>query len=226
MKQPTWRHRGRGATVSKIAAELRRMIFTGVLNDGEKLVQEKLAEQLGVSRVPLREAFGELAAEGLITLRSNKGAVVRGISSDEITQLMEMRAQLEIFLLRIAFSKATEADLEAAEAALAASEAAHPDRWSATNLAFHAKLYEPAQKPLIIDEIERLYWRTYERVQHLFVGGGNREQSQLEHRTLIDYARRSDTEPAVRLLEHHVMFNLQVVVEGLNARKKDRPARS
>lgn len=209
--------RRRGGTVAKIADELRQMIYAGVFDRGEKLVQERLAEQLGVSRVPLREAFVELASEGLVTLRSNRGAIVRGVSSDEIQQFQEMRTQLETFLLSRAIPITTADDLEEAETALAAAERSSAETWAETNLEFHRALYRPANRPYILAEVEKLYWNTFRRVHPLIVMARDRSRSDREHRALLDHVSAGKVREAVELLEGHILLNGQGVIDALRA---------
>lgn len=193
------------------------MIYAGAFERGEKLVQERLAEQLGVSRVPLREAFVELASEGLVTLRSNRGAVVNGVSSDEIQQFQEMRARLEAFLLSCAIPITTPEDLKNAENALNAAENASAETWPQQNLEFHRVLYRPANRPFILAEVEKLYWNTFRRVHPLIVMARDRTRSNREHRALLQHVRSGEIREASDLLESHILLNGQGVIDALRA---------
>ena len=79
----------------RITAILRKAIYSGEYKSGEELSLTRIAAQLGVSRTPVREAFQALAAEGLITLRMNKGAIVNRIDRKFIKDTFEMRILLE-----------------------------------------------------------------------------------------------------------------------------------
>ena len=79
----------------KIASELRKAIYAGEYKSGDELSLTAVAEQLGISRTPVREAFQELEGEGLITLRMNRGAVVNRIDGKFIRDIFEMRRLLE-----------------------------------------------------------------------------------------------------------------------------------
>ena len=79
----------------RIASELRKAIYAGEYQSGDELSLTDMANQLGVSRTPVREAFQELEAEGLITLRMNRGAVVNRIDRKFIRDIFEMRCLLE-----------------------------------------------------------------------------------------------------------------------------------
>ena len=79
----------------RIASEMRKAIYAGEYKSGDELSLTEVAEKLGISRTPVREAFQELEAEGLITLRMNRGAVVNTIDRKFIRDTFEMRRLLE-----------------------------------------------------------------------------------------------------------------------------------
>src|SRR6266581_9797245 len=85
---------------SVVVERLREKILTGELREGEQLRQDAIASEFQISRIPVREALSHLAAEGLITIVANRGAVVSALSPEEIMQLFETRAVLECYILR------------------------------------------------------------------------------------------------------------------------------
>src|SRR5690242_5553775 len=87
-------------TVGSMTVEaLRERILRGDYPEGEPLRQDALADELGVSRIPVREALRQLEAEGLVTFNPHRGAVVSSLSLDEIVELFELRADIECDLL-------------------------------------------------------------------------------------------------------------------------------
>jgi DNA-binding GntR family transcriptional regulator len=87
---------------------LRRAILEGVLAPGERLRQEVLAAELGVSRIPLRDAFRRLEAEGLISIDGRRGARVASLSIDDVAELYELRRMLEVHCIRLAIRNLTD----------------------------------------------------------------------------------------------------------------------
>src|SRR5699024_9343417 len=85
---------------NKVCSVLRKAILKGEFKAGERLVQTELAERIGVSRMPIREALRTLEIEGLVKLEPHKGAVVREISKEDITEIYELRSILEPLALR------------------------------------------------------------------------------------------------------------------------------
>src|SRR5438105_1199471 len=93
-------------TVAGMTIEaLRERILRGDYPEGEPLRQDALADDLGVSRIPVREALRQLEAEGLVTFNPHRGAVVSSLSLEEIRELFELRAELETDLIRRATPK-------------------------------------------------------------------------------------------------------------------------
>src|SRR5436190_13925962 len=86
----------------RVYDHLRAEILSGRLEPGAELAEVALSEQLGVSRGPLREAIGRLAAEGLVTVRPRRGAVVRSLSKEEFLELYQVREALETMAVRLA----------------------------------------------------------------------------------------------------------------------------
>jgi DNA-binding GntR family transcriptional regulator len=196
-------------TIAEAVAEtLRKRILAGELESGEQLRQEVLAAELGVSRIPLREAFRLLEGEGLITIAPHRGAVVAVRSPEEIGELFDLRVLLEPDLIRHAIPKLTERDLREAEAILAGYKKAFAQRdveaWGRLNTQFHIALYRPAERPRSLALVQALLDQTdsYTRMQLMLTGGQSRAQR--EHSELLELCRARKADPAARLVEVHV----------------------
>jgi DNA-binding GntR family transcriptional regulator len=190
-------------TVAEAAAEeLRMRILSGALQEGAQLRQEILAAELGVSRIPLREALRLLEGEGLVTIVPHRGAVVSVLSPDEIGELFDLRLLIEPDLIRRAVPHMGPDDLREAEATLAGYKAALEQRdvgaWGRLNTRFHLALYRPARRPrsfalaqTLLDQTDR-----YTRMQLLLTEGQLRAQQ--EHEGLLTACRRGEFERAGR----------------------------
>src|SRR5436309_10950139 len=106
----------------RVYEHLREEILSERLEPGAELLEVPLSEELGVSRGPLREAIGRLAAEGLVTVRPRRGAVVRSLSKDEFLELYQVREALEMMAVRLAVPRLTNEDFEALAAVNAAMD--------------------------------------------------------------------------------------------------------
>src|SRR5437879_6879740 len=95
----------------RVYEHLREEILSEHLEPGAELLEVPLSEELGVSRGPLREAIGRLAAEGLVTVRPRRGAVVRSLSKDEFLEAYQVREALEWMAIRLAVPRLAADDL-------------------------------------------------------------------------------------------------------------------
>ena len=120
--------------VDSVYARLRDLILSNVFRAGQKLVDRDLAEQLGVSRTPVREALGRLAMMGLVEARSRRGYYVRQYTAKEMTDLYEFRKILEVNAARLAAQNAEPAHIREFEDILIRSEelAANPTNHART----------------------------------------------------------------------------------------------
>lgn len=197
-------------TIASMTIEaLRERILRGDYPEGEPLRQDALADDLGVSRIPVREALRQLEAEGLVTFSPHRGAVVSSLSLDEIDELFELRAEIECELLRRAMPKMTKDQLDRAtdvldefQDALRAGEAT---RWGPLNWHFHAALYAPANRNLTMGVLQRLHQHSdrYFRMQLALTHRGARANE--EHRAILDAVRAKDINTASQLMSAHIL---------------------
>jgi DNA-binding GntR family transcriptional regulator len=187
---------------------LRERILLGVYPEGEPLRQDAVAEQLGVSRIPVREALRQLEAEGLVTFHPHRGAVVSSLSVAEIDELFELRADVESGLLRRAVPNITAADARRAEEILdgfaAALATGDVGSWGALNWRFHATLYAPAGRPFTLSIVQKLHQHAdrYLRMQLALTHGESRADE--EHRAILAAVRALDADGAAALLRDHI----------------------
>ncbi len=186
-----------------ILKRLRDEILTGRRPAGSPLRQDQIAQQFGMSHIPVREALRRLEAEGLALIRPRCGASVAELSALEFQELTEMRVALESCALRLAIPRMTKDTLKRASRVLDRIDR-EPARWGAFNTEFHSILYEPAQRPRLLATIRSLN-QNVERYLHQELNVlGNLEQSQREHRELLDAVSQCDVEAACRLICKHI----------------------
>lgn len=191
------------------ADELRRRILAGEFPEGHALRQDALADELGVSRIPIREAFRQLAAEGLVVIHPHRGAVVSLLSPDEIAELFDLRALLEPDLIRRAVPRQTGVDWAEAERVLAdyagAIERHDVNAWGELNTEYHLALYRPAGRPQTLAVVRMLLANTdrYTRLQLALAGGTTR--AKIEHAELLRLCRAGAADDAARLARRHVL---------------------
>ncbi|QJW36394.1 GntR family transcriptional regulator [Cellulosimicrobium protaetiae] len=199
----------------RVARVLRDQIVDGERGPGSRLVERELADELGVSRVPVREALRALVAEGLVTPRPRSWAVVRTFSPDDVAHLLEVRAALEVLAARRAAERAAPQDLTALADALAREEqaAARDDATAARRAAadFHEALLAAAGNS-VLDELTAV---TASRSRWLLGQHEDLAGMAGEHRHLLDAIRAGDADEAA----HQVAAHLETSRRALTARR-------
>lgn len=196
-----------GAAGRRIADALRRDILDGVLAPGTRIRQERLAEEYGASRVPVREALRVLEGEGLVTVVANTGAWVSRLSLAECDELYRVRERIEPLLIRMSIPGLDEADAaELARLADAMESAADADEFVRLDRAFHDLTYRGAQTLMLGDTVAQLWNRTqaYRRVySRLFLRNAARAVHH-EHHLLVHAIETGDADDAERVLLGHI----------------------
>ncbi len=124
-----------------VVGTLRAEILAGIHAAGARLRQEEVASRLGISTTPVREAFRDLLAEGLIGLDAHRGALVRGLTLADVREIYRMRIALEPLLARDALEGVDRPEVEAAAALhRELCDERDPERWAALNVGFHVAL--------------------------------------------------------------------------------------
>jgi DNA-binding GntR family transcriptional regulator len=188
---------------------LRERILHGVYPEGDPLRQDAIAEELGVSRIPVREALRQLEAEGLVTFNPHRGAVVSTLSLQEIEELFELRAIIEVELLRRAMSNISAEDVARARAILDSYETALSQgdvaSWGSMNWQFHSTLYAPADRQFTLGVAQKLHQQCdrYLRMQLALTHGEHRANE--EHRALLAAVKKRDATRACALLHDHIV---------------------
>lgn len=190
-----------------VLGELRRAITSGQLKPGAPIRQEALAEELGVSRVPLREALKTLEAEALVVHEVHRGYFVAELSLADLREVYRIREILEAEAVRQASGGMAGSALAALEAAQCeveeAAGAGDVSGMTAANRRFHFALYEAAGMPRLARLIATLWDATDAYRSLYYIEADNRDHVVLEHRAVLDALRSGAAEEAVRLLDQH-----------------------
>jgi DNA-binding GntR family transcriptional regulator len=194
----------------RIADSLRTAILEGSYLPGERIRQEDVAARSGASRIPVREALRMLDAEGLVTLVANSGAWVTKLSLPECVETYLIRERLEPLLLRTSMPR-LDTDVHDRMGELAAEMEAAPsvDAFMRADREFHLSSYAGAASGEMWQIIHRM-WNTTQHYRREFsrraaVGDGTGlAVTHMEHRLLVDCARRRDPDDAERVLVTHI----------------------
>jgi len=202
--------------------QIRRRIVSGELAPGSRLGQAQLAEELGVSRIPVRDALLQLAAEGLVTLRPNASASVTPLSITDLEELYELRDLLEPPLCELAVPLLTTADFEVMEHELSRmDDSTDPADWLEANNAFHAAIYERAPRPRMVELVDRIRQLTdrYSRIAHQF----NEESARSEHLLMLESARNAEPARLGALVRAHIASGYETMLAFLADAELEAP---
>ncbi len=207
-----------------VVETLREKILSGEIKAGQPLRQAALAEELNVSRIPVREALLQLEAEGLVSFEPHKGASATELNASQVDELFELRAMLEGDLLAASIPNLSEEDLEHAtqllgklDKALGKENAANT--WSELNSDYHNCLYSGAPRPQTQDLVNTLNKNAdrYIRMHLLWAGGISKAES--EHNEILRLCKARDIEGAVAILKQHILGSRDEIKEFLNERE-------
>jgi DNA-binding GntR family transcriptional regulator len=211
-----------------VAERLREKILSGELREGQQLRQDAIAAEFQISRIPVREALSHLAAEGLITIVANRGAVVSALSPDEIMQMFETRAVLECYMLRCAIPNTKEEDFMGAEDVLVQYEQSlekdsEMKSWGQWNWSFHSALYAPANRPVMLAFLKTLNINCdrYTRLHLVFTRDLHRAGQ--AHRELLEACKTKNPEIAEKELWKHITEAGEYLKEFIKRHRQQHP---
>lgn len=184
---------------------LRTAIIRGVLPGGMPLRQDEISAQLSVSHIPVREAFRQLDAQGLVRIYPNRGAVVTKLTREELENAMDTRIILEIGAIRAAVPLMSDECLDKAQSLLEKFEQeTDANRLEDLNLQFHFALYEVTGNTFLLQLIEQLHANVDRYIRPFYSTQDRYTESQNEHYKLLDACRNGDSEFAAAILRTHL----------------------
>lgn len=212
-----------------VADYIRARIMARDYIPGERLVQDGLAEELGVSRTPIREALQKLAAEGYVVLSPHRGASVADFSLEELEEIYSVRIGLETYAAYLAAQCITDEELDRLDAYLREMDRVNGqgdiNRLIELNRDFHAAIYAAAGQQRLYDLIVN-YIDLAERYRRMFHSLTNRAEHTVdEHQDLLDALRCHDADLATRLTREHLEQTASAVVAAF-LKKQERKADS
>lgn len=211
----------RTTTANDVTAILRRRILKGQYPEDEFIRQEVIATELGVSRIPVREALAQLEAEGLVIRVKYRGAIVPKLSLREIGEIYEMRRMIEPYLLRNAIENISEDQIGRLQQLVDRSRKTDDiPSWATLNIEFHRTLFEAAERPIALSVLDNLLVRAdrYLKMQN-FNSSSTKEESDAQHQKILDLIIARDTQSAILALEDHIGWNAEDVRSSIELPK-------
>jgi len=214
--------------------EIKRRIVEQEMLPGTRIDQTLIAEALGLSRIPIRQALANLAGRGFVQLQAHRSAVVAPLSATEVRDIYALRCRMEPWALEEAFGRFGEADFTILNGLIEAMVQSARDhdlaRYMDMNREFHFVILARAKNPQLVRILQGLF-DTSERYQWVYVNSvGNMELSNQEHREILALIRAHNIEGTIALSQHHsqktadwLRSNVINDVAEANERKITRP---
>ena len=188
---------------------LRERILKGVLKPGERLMEIHLADQLGVSRTPIREAIRMLELEGLVKMVPRKGAQVAKISREDLQDVLEVRKALDTLAVELACERINEDEIVKLKMAEDEFERVLKNgdttQIAEADVAFHDVIQVASKnkrlKSMISNLAERIYRYRFEYIKQQSDGG---KTLVMEHREIIRCIEQNDVDAAIKAIELHI----------------------
>ncbi len=207
-----------------VADQIRAAILDGRFKPGEWLRQEKVAQELGVSQMPVREALKELAAEGLIEHVPYRGVRVLALSIQDIEDLYEHRAFLESRAAELAAEQISEGEITEMKAMLAEMESLPPEQiaqYRKVNRNFHEKIFHISRREYLIRTLTQMW----EAFPTMLIGNFARTaqqplpqrdaHDQVEHRAIMAALEAHDGERAGNAMKEHILSAAKHLIASL-----------
>jgi DNA-binding GntR family transcriptional regulator len=190
-----------------VLAELRRAILEGDMRPGTQILQDSVAESLGVSRVPVREALKILEGEGQVSYAPHRGYFVAELSYEELVEVYRIRELLEAEAMSVAIDKVSHEDIARMEEAIEDMERADAAMdivaLTAANRRFHFALLEPCERPRLLKFIRQLWDMTDPYRSVYFADAASRKLVNKEHRHILKLAKTGRTQECVEAMALH-----------------------
>ncbi|MPY81517.1 MAG: FCD domain-containing protein, partial [Actinophytocola sp.] len=182
----------------------RERIRHGRLAPGQHLIQEDLANDLGVSRIPLREALHTLSAEGLISVLPQRGMAVAELSRTEVAELFELRATLEPRLVDEAVRGARRRDIDELQVCADRMRQVTGDVRAGQNYRFHRHIYSLAEQPLTLRFVDQLLHLGEPYSRRWVRSGTDLARIDDEHQAMVDALRDGDADLLRTTIVDHI----------------------
>lgn len=198
---------------------LREAIIGGVLKPGERMMEVQLAEEMGVSRTPVREAIRKLELEGFVIMVPRKGAYVAGISSKDVSEVFEIRAALEGLAASLAAERITDVEKEELERVLVVKAASVQANDFASliekDTEFHEMIYRASRNERLMQIISNLREQInrFRMVSLAFPGRG--KEALEEHKKIAEAIAERDYVLAQALAQEHISNAENALLEAM-----------
>ncbi len=200
---------------------LKKAIIHGELRPGERVAESRLADAMGISRTPVREAFHKLEREGWLEHQPNAGFFVARLSREDIEETFGIRAVLESYAARLATLKHDEDDLVALHGKIQEYQrhldAGDLEALPRINTEFHDLLYSLSRSPRLIRMINDLRDQIYRFRMMILKVPAMARQSNEDHKLMLTFIKKGDGDEVERLVRVHILRGQEIVLKQFEA---------
>ncbi len=192
----------------RVFTQIRNQILTGAYKHGDSLVELRLSEELGVSRTPIREAIRQLELEGLVQAIPNKGAVVKGVTDQDVEDIFTIRMRIEGLAARWAAEKITEEEIKELKEALEFEEfytmkndVEHLIKFDSK---FHSIIFKASKSGPLMHMLNTFHHYIQSARNNSFETPGRPDKAFKEHKAIFDAISKKDADSAEELTIAHI----------------------
>ncbi|MBN3751569.1 GntR family transcriptional regulator [Paraburkholderia sp. Tr-20389] len=181
-------------------------IRMGTYRAGDRLIPEEIAAEIDTSRMPVREAFRRLASEGLVVIRPNRGAIVRGLDADEMEEVFCMRGALEGLAAKMALPRITPVHIGELTRLLDVMESHEQDahQWVSAHRNFHEYLCQLSGRKRLVAQIAGLHTVVEPHMRLWLQLAEKQMTSRDDHTTIIDAIKSGDPAAVETTVREHI----------------------
>lgn len=202
-----------------VCETLRDAIRSGVLQPGERLMEIQLAEELGVSRTPVREAIRKLELEGYVIMIPRRGTYVASLSIRDINEVFEIRTTLDSLASGLAAERITDEELERMQRLLVAIgsyiEEGNMEKIVEADMEFHDILYQASRNTRLVGIIVNLRDQLTRYRRTSMAVPGRLQETLAEHRRIVDAIAQGNVEEAQQAAEYHMEKSEQTLLKSM-----------
>lgn len=207
-----------------VCETLREAIISGILKPGERLMEIQLADELGVSRTPIREAIRKMELEGFLVMVPRRGTYVADLSIKDINEVFEIRTALDVLAAGLAAERITEEEIEELERLLVyigeMIEEKNYEKIIETDGEFHDVLYKASRNDRLVGIINNLR-EQFTRFRSIsIIQPGRLKRTLEEHRLLVEAIAQRNSEQAQQVAREHMENAEQAILAEISERSK------
>ena len=213
-----------------VCESLREAIRSGILKPGERIMEIQLAEELGVSRTPVREAIRKLELEGYVVMMPRRGTYVASMSIRDINEIFEIRTALESLSNGLAADHITDDELEHLQRLLVIIggyiKEGNIEKIVETDIEFHDLLYHAARNERLVGIISNLRDQLTRFRTLSMSHPGRLEETLEEHRLIVDAIASGDRKAASRAAERHMENSEKTLLKAMEVLENEKKAKA